>query len=176
MNRSGGFTLIETLVGMTISGVAVSAAVTLFVAISDRADAISDAATRVDSAAVAEELLRSVARNLDVPTEGASFTGNRDTLQFGSWCESAAGWLERCSIQLHLSPYGATTGARLLVRGPYQSEMQVRAFPRSAHLVYLGQMDDRRYWIDTWQRLDAPVAFAVVTAFDTLLVPLGGDG
>src|SRR5689334_15918905 len=95
-----GFTLLEVMVALVIGGMAVAGAAALLGVLGERAQAVERAGARADGDANAERVLRLLVANLNLPDTTRSFAGDPNTVGFRSWCETPAGWLDRCAVRL----------------------------------------------------------------------------
>ena len=87
--RRGGFTLIEVMVAVAITGLVVLAAHRIFTGVADGARAVAVARENLDRHANARRWLKSTFLSLEAP-----FEGRTDHVSFTSWQLAAGGWFE----------------------------------------------------------------------------------
>jgi prepilin-type N-terminal cleavage/methylation domain-containing protein len=87
--RRGGFTLIEVMVAVAITGLVVLAAHRIFTGVADGARAVAVARENLDRHANARRWLKSTFLSLEAP-----FEGRTDHVSFTSWQLTAGGWFE----------------------------------------------------------------------------------
>jgi prepilin-type N-terminal cleavage/methylation domain-containing protein len=175
-HRVRGFTLIEILVALAVSGLVVLSARALMEAVDDAATRIGVRAESSDRTANAERLLRAVVGRLEVGTPASGqFGGDERSAQFTSWCERPGGWLERCAVTLVLRPErGGTAVALELSTG---ETITVARGSGRAELRYLSDARGGGSWIRVWgSGITAPLAIAVFLERDTLLLRIGERG
>lgn len=171
-----GFTLVELMVALVVSAIVVLGARMLLEQLGESAHRTIVAATRADRAANGERLLRDLAERLEVGTTDATrFSGEPATASFSSWCDVPSGWQERCAVTLVATNEGgrASLAARL-DRGD-----AITLFVRDAP-IELRYLDDPRAggrWFTSWGAgITAPLAIAVISGADTLIVRIGDRG
>jgi prepilin-type N-terminal cleavage/methylation domain-containing protein len=96
-----GFTLVEVLVALTISGIVVLLAHRLFAAATEAARTVEDTRAALNREANARRWLQAAALSLDVGQQaGDGFEGRSDRLAFSTWLETAKGWFARRRVEL----------------------------------------------------------------------------
>lgn len=171
-----GFTLVEVMVALVIGGMAVAGAGALLGALGDRAESIKLAASRADTGANGERLLQELAGNFDFGNDTlASLRGNADSLAFHTWCETAAGWLERCAARLSFDHREGVAALDLALHRAAATVLTVRHDFDRGGFRYLDKTDHRLHWAESWSRHEPPVAIGIVIDADTLLLPVRRD-
>jgi prepilin-type N-terminal cleavage/methylation domain-containing protein len=171
-----GFTLIEVVVALAVSGMAVAAAAALLDSLGTRAKAIERAAADVDSNANAERLLRQLVANITGSRDSnPSFEGDAEAAHFRSWCETPQGWLDNCSAQLRFERHRDGTTLRLLLVGADSDAIDLDRVFENGRLRYLVNAESQGTWTDRWTRPGLPEAVAVILDADTLLLPVRGS-
>jgi len=89
MKRRHGFTLIEVMVALAISGLVVLAAHRIFTGVADSARSVATARENLDRRANARRWLKSAFLSLEPP-----FEGRADRVSFTSWQLTSGGWFE----------------------------------------------------------------------------------
>ena len=164
-----GFTLIEVLVAIAVTGIVIGGSAALVGAV---ADSEREARSRTHAAVGAfnsERLLAELVGNL-VPSEATeiALSGTRSSAAFRSRCMRAGGWMARCSVRLEL--LGAPPRLRLHLSREPAIQLEI-ASPR--RLLYLTEASGRRTFVTTWESSVPPLAVGVETAADTLILPVG---
>jgi prepilin-type N-terminal cleavage/methylation domain-containing protein len=102
--RRAGFTLVEVLVGVVITGLVALLAHQLFGAAIDGSRRVQEARSQLDRASNARGLLRDAFLSLDVGADSAGpFDGRGDRMRFSTWMLTTDGWPERREVQLVLN-------------------------------------------------------------------------
>jgi prepilin-type N-terminal cleavage/methylation domain-containing protein len=173
--RAAGFTLLEVVVALTIGSLALLGASALLAAIDSRADAITVAQGRQDRSMNSERVLRLLATNVALPDSGLTVTGDERGARFISWCETPAGWLARCQVQLAVEPTedGATLRVRLVRRT--RDDLTMFSDAQSIRIRYLRTADEGGRWDNTWSNAVRPAALGIIVDRDTLVLPFGHD-
>jgi prepilin-type N-terminal cleavage/methylation domain-containing protein len=102
MSRLRGFTLVEVLIAVTVSGVVVLLAHAVFTAVTDAGREIQAARLALDRDANGRRWMQGAFLSLDVGTDSAAgpFEGRPDHVAFGAWIETAGGWFLRQRVEL----------------------------------------------------------------------------
>lgn len=179
-----GFTLIEVMLAIALSAMALTAATMLLLGLSDRARQIDALTEREDREGNAELLLRTTVRNLDLPRDTTrALEGTPEEVRFRSWCDGEFGWPVPCAVRLHVRE---TSGGKALVLelGPDQPDgapeaiaaggtvIQLWAGLGAAGLLYLVDPGSGGRWTDRWSDRTLPRALGVVGDADTLILPI----
>ena len=172
----GGFTLVELMVALVVSAIVVLGARMLLEQLGESAHRTVAAATRADRAANGERLLRDLAGRLEIgTTDAARFSGEPATASFSSWCDVASGWQERCAVTLAVSSDGSRASLAARFDGGDPITLLVRDAP-----IELRYLDDPRAggrWFADWGAgITAPLAIAVISGADTMIVRIGDRG
>ncbi len=197
MNRnSHGFTLIEVVVAVTLSGIVLLGARQLIVQMADSASVVTANAVQLDAEANAERLLRSFVARLEVGTpEAHDFSGTERETRFTSWCDVAAGWQERRDVRIAIDSVMSDSVGVLALTVRTQSMTQSRddfsimpsdlriirkGFARGS-LRYLNSPGSGGTWFVGWGRgITAPLALGVILDYgsraDTLILRIGERG
>jgi prepilin-type N-terminal cleavage/methylation domain-containing protein len=174
-HRRIGFSLLEVMIALTVGGAAVALAAALLRATADQSAMASEQVRSVNIDAVGERVIRRLVGQMEWSRTGdplPSGTGNR--MQFVSWCDVAAGWQERCFVDLELPPEGDGGVIARFSAGGAQRLMSGR--PVTA-ILYRVSSSGGEAWTDRW--LDAtslPRAVGLEVGSDTLIVRLGDRG
>lgn len=180
--RSGvpsGFTLLELLAALAISGLVFLLASRLLSVAIGSSSALREARTALDREQNGYRWLRSAFGSLDLSAAPGGFEGQPDRIRFGSWRPSPAGWPVPRGVSLAL-----VDGALL---GQEDSDPPIRLADSVAALAvdYLLEPGADTRWVRQWiSPLTAPVAVRLRIArragqtmqVDTLLLLIGERG
>jgi len=117
---------------------------------------------------------------------GPAVTGDDETLRMATWCATPSGWPERCLASLTFIA-ARTTEVAPAVRDVGQdlvAELAPSAPAPPTHLAlvrglhapafrYLASAASGGRWVARWDDPAVPLAVGVVTATDTLILPIG---
>src|SRR5262249_37222402 len=113
-----GFTLIEVMVALTISGLVLLAASQIFAGVGDGGRALVAAREILDRDANASRYLKAAFLSLEVGLVAhTGFEGRSDAVQFTAWQQTAGGWFEpqRIELQRQDSAFVAVHGTEAIV-------------------------------------------------------------
>lgn len=178
--RDNGFTLIELLVALVVGAIVLLGAHRILATLADQAHALTRHAADVDQHADGERMLRDLVGQLELGSPGTvPFTGSPDTVRFSSWCESPAGWLERCQVTLSFAARGnqEVLRAQLDTRQPLDL---IQGFSSGA-FRYLESAAAGGQWFQRWGTgITSPLGIGILLArgdtVDTMLVRIGPRG
>ena len=169
--RTGGFTLIEILVALTIGSVVVLVAHQLFAAVAQGGRLLATSRTALDRAANARRWLGAAFLSLDVGTDGANgFEGRADRVTFSTWLVTPDGWCERRTVTL------AAEGTHLQAIVTPSMLIPLRDSVSDVQFDYLLEPGAESRWVREWvSPVSAPVAVRIRIAdtervVDTLLM------
>ena len=171
-----GFSLVEMMVALLISGMVVLGARMMLEQLGDSAIRTIARSTRADREANGERLLRDLAGRLDVGSDASTgFSGEPGTAHFGSWCDVPSGWQEPCRVALVVVDRGQRS-TLIATFAPNDSvTLLVREHPMQ--LRYLGEPRAAGRWFISWGAgITAPLAIAVISGTDTMIVRIGERG
>ena len=169
-----GFTLIEVLVALTLSGLVVLLAHRVFTGVVDGSARLQGARTALDHDANAHRALTEMFGSLDIGTEGAGgFAGRPQRAEFTTWQRMPAGWLERRRVIIGVE------GGALIARSDQTLALQDSV--TRVDFDYLLEPGANAAWVREWiSPVSAPVAVRVrierIAAIDTLLFIVGPRG
>ncbi|HEX2781020.1 MAG TPA: prepilin-type N-terminal cleavage/methylation domain-containing protein [Gemmatimonadaceae bacterium] len=175
-DRRVGFTLLEVVVALLVSGVVVLGARLLLERIGDGAQRIVATASASDERANGIRLLRDLTLRLDPGTTDATpFSGDSAVTRFGTWCEVPRGWIERCVVLIAVR----RGEARDTISVATSTGLAFAAFdgPAPLELRYLRSARDGGEWFRTWgSGVTAPLAIGIVSPRDTTILRIGDRG
>ena len=172
----GGFTLLEVVVALAISGLVILGARAVLSQLGTDAERVESAAAESDRAATADRLLRqSVARTESSQPDAVRFVGDARGAKWVTWCEVPAGWLERCQATLGIVQQGDSS-ALVLTLSTGELVPVRHGFAR-ARLRYLLDAAEGGHWTPDWtSQLSTPAAIGVEIDDSLLIVPVGERG
>lgn len=171
---SRGFTLIELVIALAISGMVVLAARALVVAVAEANQRLEVASAEADAAANGERLLRGLVGRLDVSAMGSRFQGVPTAMSFPTWCDAPGGGLEPCNAGITVQ---SAPGSAALVASLAPGVQVTLLRGRAIALRYLESAAGGGVWFERWgTSVSVPLAIAVIVDRDTLMVRLGTRG
>lgn len=187
-----GFTLIEVLVALTVSGIVVLLAHAVFTAVTDAGRQVHAARLALDREANARRWLHAAFSSLDVGSDSAAspFEGRPDRIAFGAWLETAGGWFERRRLELRLNDgeLVARLGSGEWGVVPDGSQLMLTDSVSEVEFDYLLEPGENTKWVREWiSPVSAPLAVRVRVSrgrgkgegervVDTLLLIVGPRG
>lgn len=172
--RRPGFTLLELVAALSLTGFALLGAWRLLDQLADGRDRLVRERTSDAQQSNGVRLLRALVSRAESGSDSTmSFTGNVDGASFTSWCEAPGGWLERCRVSLVV----AVTRDSSAIMGRIDDGAALplwRGRGRAAFRYFSATARDGRWW-DVWgTSIAAPAAVGVVVDRDTLVLRVGG--
>jgi prepilin-type N-terminal cleavage/methylation domain-containing protein len=173
-SRRRGFTLIELVVALAISGLAVLLASRTLVGVADGAAQLATTRTALDRNMNGRRWLMEAFGSLEVGTGSGGFTGRADHVEFAASQRVPQGWLETRSIIL--SREGDSLVANV---GPRQ--LTIARAVRSLDCDYLLEPGASTTWVREWiSSATAPLVVRLRIGYaehaDTLLLLVGPRG
>lgn len=172
----GGFTLIEVVVALSLSAMLLLGARALFEQLGGHAEAMVEAAAAADRDANADAVLRARVGAAEAsPDPARPFDGTADGARFHAWCETAAGWMERCRVTLGFIHAGQAPV--LAVATDDGEPVVIRRGFRAGRLIYLRDAGNGGAWTRGWSStVQPPLAVGVVIDGDTAILRIGERG
>lgn len=169
-----GFTLLELLAALAVSGLVAIGARRLVAQLGEAEERV-----RLEQAAFmtrinGERLARSVvARAEAAPPPDGRFAGASTGASFLSWCLAPAGWLERCRATLAVT---VSSDSSVVVLRAGLDQVVASRHRGAATLLYYDARQPSEPWSTSWTS-DAALPDAIGIAFreppDTLVLPTG---
>lgn len=154
--RHAGFTLIEVLVALALTGLVVLLAHRLLTVTTSSARALEEARAQTERRHQSERWLRLALGSLETGGEDGSFDGRPDGLAFAAWLPVAEGWLERRRVILGLD------GGLFVANAGERHPVVLGDSVRRVEFDYLLEPGAATQWVRTWQSpLSAPLAVRV---------------
>ena len=163
-----GFTLLEAVVALAVSGTILVGSAALVSALADATSQVQETAVRMAASGNAERSLFELAANL-IPTEGAevALSGTRWTLTFNSRCPRPGGWLAPCTVTWAIDPEG------IHVDRSGQHPVVYRPAGNCTRFRFLVNAEGGGTWAASWESVVPPLAIGVDTDGGTLVFPIG---
>jgi prepilin-type N-terminal cleavage/methylation domain-containing protein len=185
-----GFTLVEVMVALALSGLVLLGARRLLEELADSAGRLTTSAAALDREANAERLLRTLVANMEVGSEQAGpFSGAERETRFTTWCDVPAGWRERCEVRLAVTDATAGRRAALTATLPSGEVVTLADGFHAGSFRYLNDLrgDGGGEWFISWGAgITAPLALGIllerragphgVARVDTLILRIGERG
>ncbi|HSM17614.1 MAG TPA: prepilin-type N-terminal cleavage/methylation domain-containing protein [Gemmatimonadales bacterium] len=181
--RLRGFTLIEILTAIAITGILLLTAHRVFVATADAARRVRTDRLALDRSINAERWLEAAFASLDVGQEGsAPFEGRRNRVRFSTWLETPDGWFQRREVEIKRNQ------DRVVATGAGSDILVLKEGIARLEFDYLLEMGAAATWATEWiSPASAPYAVRLrsyqldeedesVEAADTLLLLIRGRG
>jgi prepilin-type N-terminal cleavage/methylation domain-containing protein len=171
-----GFTLIEVLVALLLSGIVAIGVHDIFGTLADDATRVTAGGEAIDAVANADRFVRALVANTETDFDpGSEFGGGSTAAVFTSWCQTQHGWLERCRVTLSIEPHSARDV--LVAHLSTGESLQLREFDAGAQLRYLADLTAGGQWTDRWTPGPlVPRAIGVVDERDTVVLRIGDRG
>jgi prepilin-type N-terminal cleavage/methylation domain-containing protein len=168
-----GFTLIEVMIALALSGMVLLGGSMLLVQTTDTRDRIARQALEGDETYNGARLLRALVRNAQATTDTTErFTGDARATGFVTACQTPGGWLERCRVQLLIDQRRDSS----VVIGELRAGEAIALLRLAGawSFVYLDRAREERRWLTSWgTSIALPAAVGLVSAGDTLVWPIG---
>jgi prepilin-type N-terminal cleavage/methylation domain-containing protein len=167
-DRRSGFTLIELILALSLTGLVVLGAASLLGAVVDAEAGIgSDARTHDHEAAMSILLANLIGRAEPKSGVIVAFDGEPDRLAFASWCERAGGWVERCDVDLRVVPT-ADRGSEIVARMDGRAPIRLKQFAGRANFAFRDVGPRSVAWLADWRDgLRGPDAVGLIAGGDT---------
>jgi prepilin-type N-terminal cleavage/methylation domain-containing protein len=171
-----GFTLIEVLMALVVSAIAILGARFLLETLGGQTLRVVKTASEIDRDANGERLLRAILARTEVPSAlDSTFGGDERRAHFGSWCDVPRGWLERCRVELTVDQ--AADGFAITARLSTGEVVIVQRGRNADGLRYLLDPADGGRWLRQWPNSSAPpLALGILVDGDTLIARIGERG
>lgn len=173
--RRIGFSLLEVMIALTVGSAAVALAAALLRATADQSAMASEQVRSVNIDAVGERVVRRLVGQMEWSRTGDPLpSGTSNRMQFVSWCDVAAGWQERCLVELELPQEG---DGGVIARSSVGGTQRLMSGRPVAAILFLVSSSGGGEWADRW--LDAtslPRAVGLDVGSDTLILRVGDRG
>jgi prepilin-type N-terminal cleavage/methylation domain-containing protein len=170
-----GFTLVELMAAIALSGVMISGSVLLLQRLEDEAGRIRVAGDDVARQGNGERLFRALTRNAEASSDSSlRFRGDERSASYQSWCSMPSGWDEHCSVLLVIDQgLDSSTVIAELSSGEHLRLVKLRG---GVEFRYLDLSARDSAWTRYWgQGVKLPSAIAMIRSSDTLIFPLGAS-
>lgn len=174
-----GFTLPEVLVALLVTALLAGSARQVVDELGSAGRRMIAGATDADRDANAERMLRALLGSYEAGRDEAPpFDGAARAVRFPTWCQSAAGWVERCLVTLTIERSGeeAALFADVATAGGRQ-RLRLAPVPADAVFAYLQDAEGGGTWTPAWREgAEAPLGVRVPFGPEVLLVRIGVSG
>ena len=169
-----GLTLLEMLVALSISGLAILGGVMLLDQVDDSDARIVEDSMRDATVANGDRLLRRLLVDAHSTTDTVDrFRGDERNASYLTRCDTPSGWSEPCRARLSVDSIGDSSA--VVVETDRGERFEVRRVAGIGTLRYLDHSSDSdSAWVRRWTTSIAlPAAIALVAWPDTTIWPLG---
>jgi prepilin-type N-terminal cleavage/methylation domain-containing protein len=168
-----GFTLVELLAALSISGLAMLGGVMLVDQVTDGVARIVRRGRLTASEGNGPRVLRQLLLDARVTADTVDrFRGDERLTEFSTLCRHPGGWTEQCRVAIAIDRRNDTSV--VMAAMPSGEKLEVMRRPAGAELRYFDATRGDSAWVQRWAlSITMPVAIGVVTGNDTLIYPLG---
>jgi prepilin-type N-terminal cleavage/methylation domain-containing protein len=168
-----GVTLVELIIALAISGLAILGCVMLLDQLNDSHDRIVRQRTADASAGNGDRLLRRFLVDARTTTDtGERFRGDEHNASYLTLCDTPSGWPEACRVALAID--SLRDSSAIIAETNRDERFEVRRIPGAATFRYLDLSARDSSWVKQWATSIAlPGAIGVVVGVDTTVFPLG---
>jgi len=174
--RRAGFTLLEVVVALAVTGVVILGARAVLAQLGDDAARMTATAAADDREANAGQLVRDLLGRAEAPGQGGPrFVGDARAVRFDTRCDVPAGWQERCQAEIGVVEVnGVPTVGLTLSTG--EAVVLRRGFGRAV-LRYLYDPGNGGTWVGSWSSaFSLPWAVGIEVDGETVILPIGERG
>jgi prepilin-type N-terminal cleavage/methylation domain-containing protein len=171
-----GLTLLEMLVALSISGLAILGGVMLLDQVDDSDARIVDDSMRDATAANGDRLLRRLLIDARSTTDTVDrFRGDERNASYLTRCDTPSGWSEPCRARVSVDSIGDSSVVVVETDRGERFEVRRVAGIGGGTLRYLGRSSDPdSVWTRRWTTsIELPAAIALIVWPDTTIWPLG---
>ncbi len=149
-----GFTLVEVLVALAVSGLVVLIAARIFAAVGDGGKELRESRSALDREANARRWLQAAFLSLDVGQDSVAgpFEGRADRVRFGTWLQTADGWFVERRLELRLQGGAFVAAAASTEQGAGQDGSRVVLADSVSDVAfdYLLEPGENTTWVREW--------------------------
>jgi prepilin-type N-terminal cleavage/methylation domain-containing protein len=170
-----GFTLVELILALSLTGFAMLGGVMLLDQLGDSTNRITREGARVARDGNGERLLGRLLLDATVSTDTTNkFLGNEHSVVFSTTCEVPGGWTEPCRATLAIDTRDDSSA--VLAELSTGESHSLRRQPGAAELRYFDPSTGRdTVWVRQWSsNVTLPGAVALVLRGDTAIYPVSG--
>lgn len=168
-----GFTLVELLAALALSGLVMIGGLLLLDQLSDNTSRIVRRGTMLASDANGLRVLRQLLLDARMTADSFDrFRGDERSVELTTLCHRPGGWLESCRASLGADWRPDSTV--LIARFSTGENLELARSPGHAALRYLDLLRPDSLWMRRWAlSITMPAALGIVAGRDTLVYPLG---
>jgi len=170
-----GVTLLELIIALAISGLAMLGGVMLLGQLTDSDARIAREHSADATAGNADRLLRRLLIDAVATSDSAErFRGAERTADYLTRCDTPSGWSEPCRATLMLD--SLRDSSAIIIETDRGDHYEVRRIAGAATFRYLDLLARDSVWVRRWgASITLPGAIALVSAVDTTVFPLGSS-
>jgi len=170
-----GVTLVELIVALAITGMAILGCVMLLDQLNDSHERIHRQRTADASAGNGDRLLRRFLADARTTTDTAErFRGDERNASYLTLCDTPSGWPEQCRVALVID--SLPDSSAVVAETNRDERFEVRRIAGAATFRYFDPSQRDSSWVRQWATSIAlPAAIAVVVGIDTTVLPLGSS-
>jgi len=167
-----GVTLLELLVALAISGMAILGCVMLLDQLNDGHERIVRDGVADATAGNGDRVLRRLLIDTRTTTDSAErFRGDEHNASYLTLCDTPSGWAEACRVTLAMD--SLRDSSAIVAETDRDERFEVRRVPGAATFRYLDLSARDSSWVHRWATSIAlPGAIAIVVGVDTTVFPL----
>lgn len=175
-----GITLIEVLVAVGLTGVAILCASGVLRQVEAVSRQVIDQASAVRIREARAEFVRSLVAQVVSPRDTTElFEGSKSLARFQTLCRKSRGWLEPCQATFRVVRAGDSVS--LVVEATESPAITAVTKATAISLLYLADARDGGHWVESWgSSIGVPFGIGVVRQFgevtDTVFLRIGTRG
>lgn len=169
-----GVTLLELVVALAISGLAILGGVVLLDQLTDSDKRITQDSIRDATTGNGDRLLRRLLVDARATTDTAMrFRGDEHNAAYLTLCDTPSGWPEQCRVTLSIDSLPDTSA--IIAETDRGERFEVRRLLGAATFRFLDlSSSPESLWVRKWATsIELPGAIALVVGVDTTVLPLG---
>jgi prepilin-type N-terminal cleavage/methylation domain-containing protein len=172
-NRRRGVTLIELMIALSISGLALLGMIMLLDQLNDSGGRIATDSAVDATAGNGDRFLRRLLVDARSATDSTKqFRGDERTASYLTLCDTPDGWAEVCRATLAIDSLSDTSA--IIAQTDRGDQHVVRRMGGVARFRYLDLTSHDSAWVRSWTpSIVLPGAIAIVNGTDTTIFPLG---
>lgn len=168
-----GVTLVELMIALAITGMAILGCVMLLDQLNDSHERIHRQRTADASAGNGDRLLRRFLADARTTADTAErFRGDEHNASYLTLCDTPSGWREACRVALTVD--SLRDSSAIIAETNRDERFEVRRIPGAATFRYLDLSARDSSWVRQWAvSIALPGAIGIVVGADTMVLPLG---
>lgn len=173
LHNRRGVTLVELIIALAISGLAILGCVMLLDQLNDSRDRVVRQRNADASSGNGDRMLRRFLADARTTTDTAErFRGDEHNANYLTLCDTPSGWPEACRVALTVDSLGDSSA--IIAKTSRDERFEVRRVPGAAVFRYFDPSAHDSSWVRQWAvSIALPVAIAIIVGTDTTVLPLG---